>query len=118
MATESTHQHPVPEAVDIHPYKVMLVGAALTACVLLVTFIVSQLVAYFHGRIKDTVTVQPDRPHLLLSDPTHERAMFDAEMQQRLHGYSIDNANPRYAHIPIERAMQLMTQKEQIHDAQ
>ncbi len=105
----------MPERSDIHPYKIMFVGIALVLCVLLVTLIARQLMIHFH--LPRENSIESGKPRRLLSDPTQERAAFDVVMQRRLHSYSIDNSEPGYAHIPIERAMQLHAQgKGHVHD--
>ena len=110
---DSTHQHPVAERNDIHPYKVMTAGAVLIVCVLLMAFFARELTQQF--RTTPPATWVRGEPKLLFSDPAALRRRFDRDVETRLHGYERDNGDPDYAHIPIDLAMQLYIDQEHAH---
>lgn len=58
------------------------------------------------------IVVEASRPSLQ-SSPLDDRYSYEKQQQEALHGYAWVDRNQRIARIPIERAMQLLSERRQ-----
>src|SRR5581483_4658494 len=118
----STHAAPSPErpkheGSDLRPGVVLLAASGVIAMVLVVALIATLLARSFHPLPPGASTLQsPPSPAVpLRSDPVEEQAAFQREKRSRLESYGWVDARHQSAHVPIERAMEMLARKDPAH---
>lgn len=97
------------EGSGIDGRAIAVAALALLLVIVMVTALVRLLSALNQTSVEPTRrAVQP--PTLSDPDPAGLLLRYQASQAARLNGYAWEDASHRYAHIPIERAMQLLTQ--------
>src|SRR5690349_8434047 len=98
----STGEHPAQEPGDLRPGAILLCAAGVVLMVLL-----AALLAHFLTR-GSGAPGHPPASTYLSSDPVAEISRFEQDKRSKLETYGwVDE--PRFAHIPIEQAMQKLT---------
>jgi hypothetical protein len=111
--------HPEQEPSDLRPRAVLLGAAGIIAMVVLVA-----LTAYGLSRLSgptDAIRANPEpaRSISLRSDPETEIADYRRQKRTQLESYGWVDRPGGFAHIPIERAMQMLASQHPgtAHDA-
>lgn len=98
------------ERSDLNP-RAVLIGVAVVVSMLLLAALLSAWLTGAAGPARRGSTDTPlSSPRLLESDPAAARAAFERDKQQQLHGYGWIDRDRGIAHVPVERAMQMMAQ--------
>ncbi len=110
-------ERPKHEGSDLRPRVVLLAAGGVVAMVLVVAFIATVLARSFHPLPPGASALQfPPAPAVpLRSDPVEEQAAFQREKRSRLESYGWVDASHQSAHVPIERAMEMLARKERAH---
>lgn len=109
MPDSAGHRHPSQERSDVRVRTITLTAAAvLAALVLLATGI--KVLLRIYGAPQRSFAVQAGKPAALRSDPAAERQAFESEKDRELHAYARLDGDREHVRIPIERAMDIMTE--------
>jgi hypothetical protein len=105
--------HPVaPEHSTQQPSNLrtgpILIGLAAVVVMILLAALIAAALAR-PTRSGNTATTIERAPMLLTSNPSDERAAFEREKRRILESYGWVDPNARIVHVPIERAMQMLT---------
>jgi hypothetical protein len=100
-------KHATQKPSDLRTGPVLIGVAAVVVMVLLAALIAAGLAR--PARSGNTATTIERAPMLLTSNPSDERAAFEREKHRRLESYGWVDLNARIVHVPIERAMQMLT---------
>jgi hypothetical protein len=110
-AEHPSRDRPRQEPSDLQPRVVLLGVAAIVGTVLL-----TALIANLLTRAESPVTTVPQNVQLaratrLSSDPADEIAAFNRDKRSRLESYGWVDRQQGVAHVPIERAMQMLAEQ-------
>jgi len=100
-------EHPQQERSDIHLSAVLL-GAVAVIVMILAAALIAKLVLGLAGPPQRAPNADAARATLLSSDPVSEQQAFRGEKQQQLESYGWIDRDHNIAHVPIERAMQML----------
>ena len=109
MPSGSTHEHPQQERSDIDLRKIVLTGICLIVIVVSAS-VFADLFIRGYSIDMQSIDASTVHPKLLRSDPSLDRRAAEQDADRRLHGYATVKDENGYARIPIDRAMQLMTE--------
>lgn len=110
-ATASADNRPKNEPSDLEPRAVLIGAAAIVAMVLLAAGIATVLVESGPPTRNAPANLQVARATRLSSDPGDEIAAYNREKQSRLESYGWVDRQQGIAHVPIERAMQMLAEQ-------
>jgi hypothetical protein len=93
--------------------RAILFSAGGVVCIVILAAFVAHLLTGARGLARSGPTeTSPPTPHLLESDPVTDRNAYELQKQRELNSYGWTNDAHTLAHVPIERAMQLLEQQE------
>lgn len=98
------------ERSDLNPRAVLIGAGSIVAIVLLAALLSAWLTSAGGPARSGPTDTPPSAAKLLESDPLAAREAFEREKQQKLHSYGWVDRDRGIAHIPIERAMQMLAQ--------
>jgi hypothetical protein len=109
MSSEALHQDsPKQEPGDLHPRAVLLAIAAIVVMVLIVALVAALLSRSLgSARALPPNTPPPPAPSLS-SSPEPDITTFEREKRARLESYGWVDRDHGVAHVPIERAMEML----------
>jgi hypothetical protein len=105
VARERTKHEPS----DLHARAVLTGAAAVIAMLLLAAWVAAALTRHTQAVSHSSEALREGTPRLLTSNPSDERGAFEREKQLRLESYGWVDEKAHVAHIPIERAMTLLS---------
>jgi len=105
---------PQHEGGDLRPKLILVIAGGVIAMVLLVALIATVLTRARPASAPTARASQlpPASSPPLESDPVAERAAFQHEKRSRLETYGWIDGRHDFAHVPIERAMQMLARQQ------
>jgi hypothetical protein len=109
MSTEARHQSP-----DLHSQAITVVALAVLLLIVMAAALV-RLLATLHGTPTAAATRNViELPPLSATDARTQLQEYERAQAARLNSYGWDDSKHEFAHVPIERAMQLLLQQPQL----
>lgn len=102
-------EHPEQQASDLQPAAIVICAVSVVAMVLLVGLLAHLLMTPSTERARSAGEPTVARAQYLTSDPTDQITLYEQQKRARLESRGWVDCN-RYAHIPIEEAMQRLAE--------
>lgn len=109
MSETFRRERPEQERRDIHVRAIVLTMAAIAVTVMLAAWIASSFPQPRKPSIASESKEISSATHYLTSDPTKDIREYQSHKAEQLSSYGWNDVDHKSAHVPIERAMQMLT---------
>lgn len=118
MSETFRKERPEQERRDIHVRAIVVTMAAIAVTVMLVAWIASSFPQPRKPSIARESRTISSATHYLTSDPTKDIREYQSHKAKQLSSYGWNDADHRSAHVPIERAMQMLAAQSSTQEPQ